>query len=344
MSRGITRLAAPTRPAGPKGLLCAGLLCAADPWFKGCVKNVSALFSLYNRDMASVDGHTNLQVGPFHFKIIDRTNMHKGNVISRNFKIGGDYSDCVNVSIQYDDHSHPISGKIQTIVYDEECSKEVPLTRGEGSITMIKTLLRHIHKMIPEITTFSFDDMSTVECGTDCGKRGSHARPVSLYYLSIAFNGCTWYEKHFRATYRDQASHHAYRSRVDYFLHDEPLPPFQEFLRSANPPAELYSELEALYEKAPHYMDFFSAIPKDRRCVHARTWLVPFIKRGMEGVFSNEGWVIHVLDMSPLQGGALQKTRGARGTCRKTRRRGGYSYPGGRIRHMGIGDDVGGEL
>ena len=270
--------------------------------------------------------------------------MHKGKVISRNFKIGGDYSDCVNVFIQYDDHSHPISGKIQTIVYDEECSKGVPLGRGDGSITMIKTLLRHIHKMIPEISTFSFDDMSTVECGTECGKRGSHARPVSLYYLSIAFNGCTWYEKHFRATYRDQTSHHAYRSRADHFLHGESLPPFQDFLRSANPPVELYSELEALYEKAHHYMDFFSAIPKERRCVHARTWLVPFIKRGLEGVFSNEGWVIHVLDMSPLQGGAIQKKRGARGTCRKTRRRGGYSYPGGRIRHMGIGNDVGGDL
>jgi len=265
-------------------------------------------------------------------------------VISRNFKIGGDYSDCVNVSIQYDDHSHPISGKIQTIVYDEECSKKVPLGRGEGSITMIKTLLRHIHKMIPEITTFSFDDMSTVECGTYHRKRGSHAIPVSLYYLSIAFNGCTWYEKHFRATYRDQASHHAYRSRVDHFLHGESLPPFQDFLRSANPPVELYSELEALYEKAHHYMDFFSAIPKDRRCAHARTWLVPFIKGKMEGVFSNEGWVIHVLDMSPLQGGALQKKRGARGSCRKTRRRGGYYYPGGRIRHMLIGDDIGGDL
>ena len=301
--------------------------------------------------MASANGHTDIPVDPYLFTIIDRTNMHKGNVISRNFKIGGGYSDCVNVSIQYDDHSHPISGKIQTIVYDEECSKGVPLGRGEGSITMIKTLLRHIHTMIPEITTFMFDDMSTVECGTDDEKRqsrhrkrGSHARPVSLYYLSIAFNGCTWYEKHFRATYRDQASHHAYRSRVDHFLHGESLPPFQDFLRSANPPAELYSELEALYEKSPHYMDFFSAIPKDRRCAHARTWLIPFIKGMMEGVFSNEGWVIHVLDMSPLQGGALQKTRGSHGTCRKTRRRGGYSYPGGRIRHMGIGNDVGGEL
>jgi len=303
--------------------------------------------------MASEDGRTDIPVGPYTFTIIDRTNTHKGNIISRNFKIGGDYSDCVNVSILYDDHNHPISGKIQTIVYDKECSKEVPLERGEGSITMIKTLLRHIHKMIPDITSFSFDDMSTVECGTDDEKRqsrhrkrGSHARPVSLYYLSIAFNGCTWYEKHFRATYKDKSSHHAYRSRVDHFLSTEPLPPFQDFLRIANPPSDLYSELEALYEQATHYADFFSAIPKERRCVHARTWLIPFIKRGLEGVFSNEGWMIDVLDMAQLQGGTLQKTRGGRGTrgTRKTRKREGYSYPGGRIRHMLIGDDVGGDL
>lgn len=292
--------------------------------------------------MASEDGRTDIPVDPYHFTIIDRTHTHKGNIISRNFKIGGDYSDCVNVSIQYDDHSHPISGKIQTIVYDEECSKEVPLQRGEGSITMIKTLLRHIHKMIPEITSFSFDDMSAVECGTDCGKRGSHARPVSLYYLSIAFNGCTWYEKHFRATYKDKSSHHAYRSRVDHFLYTEPLPRFDDFLRIANPPPELYSELEALYEQ-PHYAAFFSAIPKERRCVHARTWLVSFIKRELEGVFSNEGWVIDVLDMTPLQGGALQRARGGRRAC-KTRKREGYSYPGRRVRHTLIGYDVGGDI
>jgi len=300
--------------------------------------------------MASEDGRTDIPVGPYLFTIIDRTSMHKGGIISRNFKIGGDYSDCVNVSIQYDDHSHPISGKIQTIVYDEECSKEVPLERGEGSITMIKTLLRHIHKMIPEIASFSFDDMSAVECGTDDEKRqsrhrkrGSHARPVSLYYLSIAFNGCTWYEKHFRATYKDKSSHRAYRSRVEHFLYTEPLPPFQDFLRIANPPAELYSELEALYEQATHYAAFFSAIPKERRCVHARTWLVPFMKKGLEGVFSNEGWVIDVLDMTPLSLQGLQKARGGRGAC-KTRKRGGYSYPGRRVHHTLIGDDVGGDM
>jgi hypothetical protein len=292
--------------------------------------------------MASEDGRTDIPVDPYHFTIIDRTHTHKGSIISRNFKIGGNYSDCVNVSIQYDDHSHPISGKIQTIVYDEECSKEVPLERGEGSIIMIKTLLRHIHKMIPEITSFSFDDMSTVECGTDCGKRGSHARPVSLYYLSIAFNGCTWYEKHFRATYKDKSSHHAYRSRVEHFLYTEPLPPFHDFLRIANPPSELYSELEALYEQ-PHYAAFFSAIPKERRCVHARTWLIPFMKKGLEGVFSNEGWVIDVLDMTPLSLQGLQKARGGRRAC-KTRKRVGYSYPGRRVRHTLIGYDVGGDI
>jgi len=301
--------------------------------------------------MAREDGHTDILVGPYTFTIIDRTNTHKGSIISRNFKIGGEYSDCVNVSIQYDDQSRPISGKIQTIVYDEDCSKKVHLERGEGSITMIKTLLSHIHTKIPEITSFSFDDMSTVECGTDDEKqqsrhrkRGTYAKPVSLYYLSIAFNGCTWYEKHFRATYKDKSSHRAYRLRVDHFLHKEPLPPFDDFLRIANPPAELYSELEAMYEPATHYAAFFSAIPKERRCVHARTWLIPFIKAMMEGVFSNEGWMIDVLNMTPLQlfqGGSLkrgQKTRKSRKNSSE------YQYPGGHIRHTLIGYDVGGDV
>jgi len=58
------------------------------------------------------------------------------------------------VSITYDDKSRPISAKILTLVYVPDCSFDVPLDRGEGSIVIIKTLLQYIYKQHPNINEF----------------------------------------------------------------------------------------------------------------------------------------------------------------------------------------------
>ena len=194
-----------------------------------------------------------INIGKYKFNIQDNiSKTAEGIIYSRNFKIGGNYSDCVNVSIAYNSNNKPVSAKIITLVYDEECSVSIPLDRGEGTIAMIKTLLRYVHKKVPEITEFVFEDDSNIECGTEeekyikrRRKRGTYATPLVLYYFSIAFNGVTWYEKHFNAYQQDETIQKAYRTRVKEFLNNETMkPPFIDFLRIAQPPMKYVDELQ----------------------------------------------------------------------------------------------------
>ena len=82
-----------------------------------------------------------ITVGKYTFNIKDNIlQTPDGMIYSRSFKIGGNYSDCVNVSITYDRYNNPVSAKIPTLIYDPECSLTAPLDKGEGTIIMIKTL------------------------------------------------------------------------------------------------------------------------------------------------------------------------------------------------------------
>ena len=88
---------------------------------------------------------TIINVGKYKFKITDNILFAREQIYCRNFKIGGNNLDCINVSISYDSKNEPISASIPHIMYDEECSIDLPLDRGEGSIKMIKALFQYIH-------------------------------------------------------------------------------------------------------------------------------------------------------------------------------------------------------
>ena len=83
---------------------------------------------------------TVVTVGKYKFQIIDNILMSEdtGNIYNQSFKIGGDYADCVSVSIRYT-KNQPVHAYIPHAMYDPECSMDVPLERG-GSVVMIKTL------------------------------------------------------------------------------------------------------------------------------------------------------------------------------------------------------------
>jgi hypothetical protein len=279
-----------------------------------------------------------IETGKYKFIIRDNPSYSSEGVLySRSFQIGGNYSDCVNVSIKYDESNRPISAKIPTLVYDEECSLSAVLDRGQGTILMIKTLLKYIKDKIPEINEFVFEDKSNIECATDeekrqkrHRKRGTYARPLVLYYFSIAFNCVTWYEKHFNAYQQDSMIHGAYRARVKELLKDEKMKPsFNDFLRIAQPPMKYLDELKILYERTGTYGEFFNSIPNEDRCRLVRDWISTFMEHYLNGVFKNTDWVIDVRKMDK-----------GHDTCDGTRKRGGgtrvkkrrYYLPMGRIR------------
>ena len=280
---------------------------------------------------------TDISVGRYHFRIIDSSQCNReGEIYSRNFKIGGTYHDCVNVSITYNEDSRPISAKIPTLVYVPECSFDIPLDRGEGSIVISKTLLRYIHKQLPTINEFVFDDMSNIECGTEdeirqkkFRKTGTNAVPVVLYYFSIACNGVTWYEKHFNAYQKDRGIHAEYRKRVEWLLKDKDAKSsFNDFLRIAKPPQKNVEELELFYEKSETYGEFFNSIPKDERCRLVREWIGTFMEHYLNGYFFNTNWVIDVTHMDPLK-----KINQKAGTRKKSKisHTSSYYCPVGRI-------------
>ena len=307
---------------------------------------------------------TEVNVGKYKFIITDNTLSAREEIYCRNFKIGGNHSDCVNVSISYK-NNEPISASMPHIIYDPECSMDTPLDRGGGSVIMIKTLLQHIHAELPSITEMLFEDKSNIECASEiqknaaiARKRGTNIYPIPLYYFSIAFNGKTWYEKHFNARQKNESKHTAYKTKIASLLYSEEIKKsteFIEFLRIAQPPVEIIEELEAYYNKSATFSDFFTqlrtlraqpasprsfinipeggimnlqrctSIPHIDRCRLVRDWISTFMEHHLHDLFSNKDWVIDIPFL--IKGGK-----------RNTKK---YYCPKGRIRHTKTYKDFG---
>jgi hypothetical protein len=276
---------------------------------------------------------TIINVGKYKFKITDNTLFAREQIYCRNFKIGGNNLDCINVSISYDSKNEPISASIPHIMYDEECSIDVPLDRGEGSIKMIKALFQYIHLQLPSINEVNFEDKSNIECATEYEiqkkgsrfrKKGTNVNPVPLYYFSIAFNGETWYEKHFNARQKDKNKHDKYREKINDLLHSEQFKTnisFIEFLKIARPPMETTDELEKYYTNSNTFGNFFQSIPKKDRCRLVRDWISNFTEHHLSKLFSNTGWII---ELPIITKGGKQKSR--KYYCPKTRIKHNITY------------------
>lgn len=267
---------------------------------------------------------TEVTIGKYTFKILDNTLSLREQIYCRNFKIGGNQIDCVNVYISYNDNQ-PVAAVIQNIVSDDEdCSEDIPLERGHGSVIMIKTLLHHIHKQLPTLTEVRFEDTSTIECASDIC-------PIPLYYFSIAFNGETWYEKYFNARQKDTNKHDKYRSTIKNLLYSEDLKTnttFIQFLEIAQPPVEITNELEQYYNKSVTFGDFFQMLPKQERCRLVREWIHIFMSHYLKNVFENTNWII---ELPIVMNGGRRHTRK-------------YYCPRGRIAHKMTYKDFGIDL
>jgi len=270
-----------------------------------------------------------------------QNNYLTGKLLSHNFKIGGEYNDCVNVSVLYNKDGNPEKGRIVTAMYDPECTVNgtAHLEHRGGSEIMIKTLMDYVYSQEPTIKIYYFEDDSRIECGTEeeqeqkkRRKRGTHAVPVDLFYFSIAFNGCTWYEKHFNAQHTDNKIHEKYTTRVEWFRKNpEAKPDFETFLYIAYPKEEHIAELKQYYEPTKSYGEFFESIPKRDRCRLVRSWISILVGHYMKGYFFQSDWMMDITKMDMImnrrQSGGLRKTRKS---TRKTKKD-TYYCPKGRI-------------
>ena len=253
-----------------------------------------------------MDGSNKIMVtsGSYKFQIIDNTlfSRDKTEIYSRNFKIGGTYPDCVNISVIYENNK-PVDATIPILLSDTECSFIRPLEKGTGAIIMIKTLLNYVYTQLPTLTHIKFDDKSNIECATEeelkkgsrFRKKGTYVKPMPLYYFSILFNGETWYEKHFNAKQKDEVRHQQYRKRVTEFLYSPEFKTnikFDRFVSLFDKREEEMTELYQYYNNANNFNDFFQSIPKQHRCRLVGPCIEQFMKFILKDVFYNENWII----------------------------------------------------
>jgi len=241
----------------------------------------------------SLEKSTYIKSGKYVFQIKENTQMRDEEILYTAIKIGGNYPDCVSIFIYYNNNK-PSNASMPHAMYDEECAITL-LDKGEGSRIMIQTILEYVKKNYPTIKEIKYDDMSSIECATNeelaevtNRKRGTHLKPMSLYNLSIAYNGQTWYEKYFGA--KKVKKHEKYRERVSTLLQTKPHH-FNEFIKNSNVPQNLWDELFKYYEGAKTYSDFFHSIPKPERCRLLRPWIDKFMTHYLDDII-NFGWVI----------------------------------------------------
>ena len=312
-----------------------------------------------------MDGSKTITVttGKYTFQIIDNTLYSRDNneIYSRSFKIGGNYPDCVNISIIYENNKpvdatmpyllHLCTFKTPTLwavmsercdadcafemrngVNDPECSFVNPLEKGSGTIIMIKALLQYVYKEIPSLTHIKFDDKSSIECATEeelqkssrFRKKGTYTKPIPLYYFSIVFNGQTRYEKHFNAKLKYGITHQKYRERVTEFLYSPEFKAnmhFDRFVSIFGKREEEMTELYQYYNTANTFDNFFQSISKSQRCRLVGSWIEQFMKFILKDVFYNENWIISF----PLEMNGGNKIRNKNNKTRK------YYCPNGMI-------------
>ncbi len=252
----------------------------------------------------------NVKHGKYTFNIQENIVWYQDKIMYITLKMGGLYPDCVNIVIN--NNNNKFTASMPHVMYDENCDVSQKLEKGEGSVIMINALIEFIKTNYPTVKEIDFDDMSSIECASASElsaatnkKHGTNVKPLPLYYLSIAYNGKTWYEKHFNAV--QKKNHTAYKERVNSLLNDEKIKPanFAEFIKITALPQNLFDEIGNYYSNAKTYGEFFNLIPKEDRCRVLRPWIDRFMKHYLQRVFSNSGWTIPLY--SQINGG--KKTR-----------------------------------
>ncbi len=157
---------------------------------------------------------------------------------------------------------------------------------------------------------------------------------MPLYYLSIAYNGETWYEKHFGAVQQNVDKQIAYKERVNKILYNQSEKPtnYLRFYEIASVPSSINNEIKYYYEKTTTYSEFFHSIPKSDRCRLLRPWIKEFMEYYFKRVFSNFDWKINLANIT---GGSKRKTRknNAKYYCPKGIIKNGFA-------HTNIGCDI----
>lgn len=226
-----------------------------------------------------------LETEKYNYKIkINTSQITKDgiNIIySRYFNIGtyvletGEKKTCVDIYVMYPEFKKEIPSinyklaKLTTTHYNEKCSVDEKLERGEGTQHMINTAMYFVSRMCPFIEGFDINDVSTRQCDNDT--------TITLSYFSITNYGKTWYEKNFKAYIADGIKRKKYENIISELLQKE-LPSWDVFnalfLRNVN--NEIKDKLNKLFDISKTYKSLFKNIHSEgisKACIYLQPWI-----------------------------------------------------------------------
>lgn len=112
---------------------------------------------------------------------------------------GGPRRKCVNIDI----YEHSDKGYMSALGYDKKCNGGEDLARGEGTRDLVKAALAFCYQQYSKLEGVTLKDASKIVC--------KNGETIPLYFLSIAVNGGTWYERHFKAKFEHKEQRALYR-------------------------------------------------------------------------------------------------------------------------------------
>jgi len=255
-----------------------------------------------------------IKSGKYKFNVTRNIQIYRDRILIHTYKVGGDFSDCVNISYLYEDNK-PVRVKILHLLYEPECSVGSTLDSGGGTELMIKAAINYAYNDVKTLSNFEFEDNSHIDCVV---KKLNNPlprkilKPLNLAYFYIAYHGLTWYEARFNAEMIDKTKYKLYKERLKFLTDVSEKISYEKFLSmvgSTFDSVETAAYLEKLYNKAATYREFFENIPKSKRCDILYPWLNTFMENYIGSVFDVKGWVINAdaMNGTVLSGGSLGK-------------------------------------
>ena len=261
-------------------------------------------------------------------------------VYSQNFNFGsyanekGEKQTCVDIYVMH----KPMMKKLPNIKYkiaklisthyNEKCSVDEKLKRGDGTQHMLLTAMTFVCKMCPFVTGFEINDVSTRMCDNNT--------MINLSYFSITNHGQTWYERHFKAyipnttSMRHRPLAHTMNNRnnsnnsnnttckkkeitkMDQYkdtihkLMIQPLPEWNIFnvifLKST--PRDIKQDLESLYRISSTYGELFKhihALGISKACIYLQSWIdTVMTSTNLQNYITYTQWIIPKKELTPI--------------------------------------------
>jgi hypothetical protein len=176
---------------------------------------------------------------------------------------------------------------IDGIGYGKRCALNKSLEPGEGTEHLLKTAIRFIFKLFPNITKISLKDTSY---------RCNENETMSLGMLYIAKYGETWYSKKFGAKAENKKNVDDVIQIINNVLKSDKKPTFKklkkQYLCKTKISEENIQNFETIYHQSSSLRDFIIKLSMEYDCGFLREWLPKLLTDIKPIVLENEEFMI----------------------------------------------------